>query len=117
MKRLLIKALTNVFDMQKEDAHELAKTVEKTFRGKEEVEDMTVDKYVRSMFYELQREQLLKLRREEIKENGKQTRKFYWSFDNKGIKDGACRKIEEEPYKIYEKIPRKAWLSHAYNNS
>ena len=116
MKRLLVKALKNVFDMEKKDAVTLAKTVEDIFSGAEEIEDMSIDKYTRSLFYELQREKLLKIRREEFKEGGKIIRKFYWSFDNKAIREEAYKEYEElDPYKIDEKIPRKAWLIRSYN--
>ena len=82
-----------------------------------EIEDMTIDKYARSLFYELHREKLLKLRREEYKEQGKFIRKYYWSFDIDSIRQGACRKppLEESPYQIYQKIPKSAWLLHSYN--
>ncbi|MFH1100949.1 MAG: hypothetical protein V1726_02790 [Methanobacteriota archaeon] len=116
MKRLLRKALANVFDMEKEDAFEIARTVETVFRGKEEIEDMSIDKHVRSLFYELEREKILKMRREEFKEKGTFIRKYYWSFDSKGIKEGAYRTSIEEPYGIYHKIPSKAWLVHTINN-
>jgi hypothetical protein len=115
MKQLLVKALKNRFKMDKEDAIGLAKTVETIFKGKDEIEDMSIDKYVRSLFYELQRERLLKLRREEFKEKGKIIRKYYWSFNNEIIREAAYEKIKEEPYKIYKKIPKEAWLVHAYN--
>jgi hypothetical protein len=113
MKVLLIKALKNAFNMQKEDAVGLAETVEKIFNGQEEIEDMSIDKYSRALFYELQREKFLKIRREEFKEQGKIMRKFYWSFDNDGIKRGANRVFKEEKYKIYQQIPRHAWLAHS----
>lgn len=113
MKRLLVKALKNKFDMAKDDAIALAKTVEEIFDGKEEIEDMSIDKYSRALLYELQRQKLLKIRREEIKEQGKQIRKFYWSFNDESIKQAAYELIKEEPYKIYKKIPNNAWLSHS----
>ena len=114
MKRLLVKALKNKFDMAKEDAVELAKTVEGIFNGKEEIEDMSIDKYVRSLFYELQREKLLKIRREELKEKGKITRKYYWSFDEDIIRQAAYEKtMKETPYAIYKKIPKNAWLTQS----
>jgi len=114
MKILLMKALKNKFGMEKEDAMELAKTVEKIFRGRKEVEDMKIDKYARALLYELQRERLLNLRREEFKKEGKWIRKYYWSFNNNAIKQEAYRKNREEKYKIYEKIPKEAWLLHSY---
>jgi hypothetical protein len=112
MKQLLVEALKNKFRMNKDDAVALTKTVENIFHGKKEVEDMSIDKYVRSLFYELQREKLLKIRREELKENGKQVRKYYWSFNEKIIKEAAYEKMEVDPYKIYKKIPKEAWLLH-----
>jgi hypothetical protein len=116
MKRLLIQALKNRFDMAKEDAIELAITIEKIFDGKEEIEDMTIDKYSRSLFYELQRERLLKQRGEEYKEKGKIIRKYYWSFNNNVIREAAHEKIKNEPYEVYKKIPKEAWLAHSYCN-
>jgi len=117
MKKLFVKALENVFDMEQEDAKNLAKTVEDIFKGKKEIEDMTIDKYARSLFYELHREKLLRLRREEYKEKGKFIRKYYWSFDQDSIQQEACRKpaLEESPYTVYQKIPRKAWLLRSSN--
>ncbi len=116
MKRLLAKALKNRFNMEKEDAITLTKTVEGIFNGEEEVEDMSMDKHARALFYELQREKLLKLRREEFKENGKIIRKYYWSFNNDIIKEAAYEKTKREAYKIYKKIPESAWLAHQYCN-
>jgi TFIIE alpha subunit len=116
MKRLFVKALKNKFNMAKEDAIELAKTVEGIFNGEKEIEDMTIDKYARSLFYELQRERLLKLRRDEYKEEGKYIRKYYWSFNNDTIKEVACEKYKEEKYQIYQKIPENAWVTRTYCN-
>jgi len=118
MKKLLVKALINVFDMENNDAKAIAQQISEVFRGREEIEDMDIDKYTRSLFYELQREKLLKLRREEIKEKGKPVRKFFWSYDTKAIKDGAFQKpFEEGLYEIYNKIPRKAWIAHIECNT
>lgn len=116
MKRLLVKALKNRFEMAKEDAIELAKTLEKIFDGQEEIEDMKIDKYTRSLFFELQRKKILKQRREEFKEKGKIIRKFYWSLNDKEIKTAAYELIQEDPYKIYKKIPEKAWITRSYYN-
>ncbi len=117
MKKLFVKALENIFEMKREDARDLAKTVEEIFHGEKEIEDMTIDKYKRSLLYELQREKLLRLRREEYRENGRYIRKYYWSFDNDAIRQEAYRKpvLEESPYNIYQKIPQSAWLVRSYN--
>jgi len=116
MKRLLVKALKNRFEMAKEDAVELAKTVEKIFDGQDEVEDMSIDKYSRALFYELQRQRLLKQRREEFKENGKIIRKYYWSFNNDIIREAAYEQAKKDPYKIYKKIPKEAWITRSYSS-
>lgn len=116
MKRLLMKALKNTFNMAKEDAVALTKTVEEIFDGKKEIEDQDIDKYARALFYELQREKLLKIRREEKKEEGKYIRRYYWTFNEKIIKKQAYKKPKEEDFGIYKKIPNKAWITHRYGS-
>ena len=102
--------------MTKEDATAVAQTVQKVFRRMKEVEDMPLHKDVRSIFNDLHQKNLLYLRREELKEKGKIIRKFYWSFNNDGIRTEAYRKpIKESPYEIYKKIPENAWLIHSSN--
>jgi len=104
--------------MDKKDAMALAQQVEDVFKGDKEIEDMDIDKYTRSLFYELQRKNLLKLRREEFKENGKPMRKYYWSFNTPMIKQEANRQNPvESAYEIYNKIPGKAWAVHAACNT
>jgi hypothetical protein len=116
MNTLFVKALKNGFDMTKEDAAAVAHTVERAFKGRKEVEDMSLDKDVRSIFYELHQRNLLYLRREEIKEKGKFIRKYYWSFNTNGIRSEATKKpLIESPYDIYQKIPENAWLLHSAN--
>lgn len=116
MKHLLTMALKNRFEMAKEDAVALAKTVENIFGGQDEIEDMSIDKYARQLLYELQRQNLLKQRREEIKEKGKIIRKFYWSFNDEMIRQAAHEEKIEDPYKIYKRIPKEAWRVHSYCN-
>jgi len=115
MNKIFVEALKKSFAMKDEDAINLAKTVEKIFNGQKEIEDMSIDKYSRALFYELQRQQLLKIRREEIKEQGKQLRKFYWSFDKNRIKEKAKMKHIPEDFKIYKEIPNNAWLNRENN--
>jgi hypothetical protein len=114
MNKLLADAFKNRFKMDKEDAIALAKTVENIFNGNKEIEDMSIDKYARALFYELQKERFLKLRREEIKEKGRQIRKYFWSFNNEMIKKIAFEKTVEDCYAVYKKIPKEAWVNHTY---
>jgi hypothetical protein len=113
MKSLLMKALKNTFNMAKEDAVALTKTVEEIFDGRKEIEDQDIDKYARALFYELQRENLLKIRREETREEGRYIRRYYWTFNKKIIKQQAYKKPKEEDFGIYKKIPHKAWVTHS----
>ena len=115
MNKLLVNALKNAFQMKKEDAIGLAKTVENIFKGRKEVEDMSIDKYQRALLYELQKENLLKLRREELKEEGKKLRKYYWSFNHDQIQQEAHKKQKKQQYTIYKQIPSQAWNSRSQN--
>jgi hypothetical protein len=115
MNTLLVNALKNAFHMKKEDAEGLAKTVENIFKGRKEVEDMSIDKYQRALLYELQKENLLKLRREELKEQGKKLRKYYWSFNHDQIQHEAHKKQKKQQYKIYQEIPTHAWNNRSLN--
>ncbi|KYK24116.1 hypothetical protein AYK24_06815 [Thermoplasmatales archaeon SG8-52-4] len=102
--------------MNKEDAKALVKTINNIFNGRKEIEDLSIDKYARALLYDLQKVRLLQIRREEFKDNGKFIRKYYWSFNNNGIKEAAIEKTKEEPFGIYKKIPKEAWLQHLNNN-
>lgn len=116
MNALFVKALKKGFDMSSEDAAALAQTVQNVFKKNKEVEDMSLHKDIRSIFYELHQKNLLCLRREEIREKGKSVRKYYWSFNTDGIRAEAHRRpLEEAPYEIYKKIPENAWLLHSCN--
>ena len=115
MNKLLVNALKNTFRMKKEDAVSLAKTVESIFNGQKEIEDMTIDKYQRALLYELQKEKLLKLRREVMKEEGRKLRKYYWSFNHNKIQQEAHKKPKKQQYKIYKEIPTQAWNNRTLN--
>lgn len=117
MKKILAKAFKNRFDMSKEDAKALADTIEKIFNGKEEIEDASIDKYVRALFYELQKERFIKVRREELKEKGKILRRYYWSLNKKTIKEEANRKNIDDPGKIYYTLAKRVWLSRSHHNT
>ena len=118
MNKLLAKALKNTFNMKMEDAVGLADTVEKIFNGQKEIEDMSIDKYTRALFYELLKEKLLKVRREEYKEKGRNMRRFYWSYNHERIQEEARKKQRKDIYEIYREIPPEIWVKRStYNNN
>ncbi|HEB37388.1 MAG TPA: hypothetical protein ENI14_01835 [Thermoplasmatales archaeon] len=115
--RLLSKALKNKFEMSDDDAKALARIVKNVFNGKKEVEDSSIDKYVRALFYELQKERLVKVRREEYKEKNRFLRRYYWYLNMEVIKEEANKVVEEDPGKIYRVLPKRVWLSKSRYNS
>lgn len=113
---LLSKAFKNRFDMSDEDARALAKIVRNIFNGKKEIEDSSIDKYVRALLYELQRERFVKVRREEYKENNRFLRRYYWYLNMEAIRKEASRMIKDDPGRIYRVLPKRAWLSRSRYN-
>ncbi|PKK85793.1 MAG: hypothetical protein CVT48_03950 [Thermoplasmata archaeon HGW-Thermoplasmata-1] len=102
------------FDMMLEDAAGLATTLENIFDDKDEISDDTIDRSVRSLFYALEQERFLRVRRIEYKDEGRVLRGFYWSLNNSELeKDGfeatACREIPEDPSYIYKRLPAESW--------
>ena len=73
---------------------------------------------INKVFVELSvlNQKLLKIRREEKKEQGKATRKYYWSFNDLKIKQEAKRKPKKDEYRIYKHIPQTVW-SHRHPNN
>jgi len=114
--KLLSKALKNRFDMSDEDARALARIVKNIFNGKKEIEDSSIDKYVRALLYELQKERFVKVRREEYKEKNRFLRRYYWYLNMEVIKKEASRMVEDDPGKIYRILPKRAWLSRSKYN-
>ena len=114
--KLLSKALKNRFDMSDEDARALARIVKNIFNGKKEIEDSSIDKYVRALLYELQKERFVKVRREEYREKNRFLRRYYWYLNMEVIKKEASRMVEEDPGKIYRILPKRAWLSGSKYN-
>ena len=114
--KLLSKALKNRFDMSDEDAKALARVVKNIFNGKKEIEDSSIDKYVRALLYELQKERFVKVRREECREKNRFLRRYYWYLNMEVIEKEASRMVEEDPGRIYRILPKRAWLSRSKYN-
>lgn len=115
MDRTLMKALKNKFNMMKDDAKELTKIIEDIFEGEDEVNDAEMNRHVRQLFCELQREKIVKVRREEFKERGRTIREYYWSLNQKVIDKEAKKKNKKEKIlSIYDKLPDEAWYKRSY---
>ena len=109
--KLLFKAFKNRFDMSDEDAKKLARIISNIFRNADEVDDASIDKYVRSLLYDLQNERLVKVRREEIKKKNRLFRKYYWYLNMEVIKREANKRVDDDPGRIYRMLAKRVWLS------
>lgn len=115
MNRTLMKALKNKFSMMKDDAKELTKIIEEIFEGEDEVNDAEVNRHVRQLFCELQREKIVKVRREEFREKGRLVRQYYWSLNKEVINKEAKKKNKNQKIlSIYDKLPEEVWLKRSY---
>lgn len=109
--KLLFKAFKNKFDMSDDDAKKLAKIISGIFKGRKEIDDASLSKYVRSLLYDLQNERIVKVRREEIKKRNKSFRKYYWYLNMEVINEEANREVDNDPGKIYRVLAKRVWLS------
>ena len=112
--KLLVKALINAFEMKEEDALALAEIVKRIFNGKKEIEDNLISKEVRALFYELESNKLLRVRREEHKESMK--RKYYWSLNRNALEKIANSRGNDGVSELYRALPKRAWLKGKFTD-
>ena len=105
----LVGLLRRRLAMLKEDAVAVAHTVESAFAGHEEVEDEHLDKDLRQLFYDLQDEKILDVRRAEYSRDGRLLRGYFWHIrDDTG--DLPAPRAEADPTeRLYRRLPDHAW--------
>jgi ABC-type nitrate/sulfonate/bicarbonate transport system substrate-binding protein len=113
----LVRALRRAFNMVSEDAEATARVVESAFRGEEEVNDEDLDRELRSLFYTLEREELVSIRRTEYTFEGQPRRAFFWHL--KPLKelpsddtDKGLSREERDALKVYKALPSDLWNRH-----
>lgn len=102
-------ALVERFEMDAEDAEEVAIVVAEQFGEGPEVNDENLDSTVRSIFYTLESKKILSFRREEYTwETGERRRGFWWRLRPEELKrpDPEARTIEVD---VYDTLPGSAW--------
>ena len=101
----LVGWLVRRMSMAKEDASKVADEIKNVFQDQDEVEDSILSKDCRIIFYTLQDEGLMSVRRLEVKQKGTSIplRHYYWSLKEP---ERAQRKEREDPY---EDIPAEVW--------
>jgi transcription initiation factor IIE alpha subunit len=105
----LSSALARAFEMEPDDARELADVVLERFSNKEEVDDETLDAEVRSVFYTLEAKRMLSFRRVEYtREDGDRRRAFYWKLRDEALDERAVS-VEIRDPDVYASLPATAW--------
>lgn len=103
--------------MMHEDAVATAKVVQSAFKGEDEVNDEDLDKEIRSLFYALEKENLLQVRRTEYKFEGQVRRAYFWRLSRLqdwGLEDfgPVVGKDDFEATKLYRQLPSNVWDRH-----
>lgn len=114
----LERALRQAFNMMREDAAATARVVETAFRGEDEVNDEDLDKEIRSLFYTLEKERLLQVRRTEYKFEGQVRRAYFWrlnKLDEWALDDfgPVLSKDDIDASRLYRSLPQENWARRA----
>lgn len=107
----LVRTLRDKLRMMREDAQAIAHTVEHAFKGEDEVDDEALDKDLRQLFYDLQDEKILDVRRREFERDGQRLRGYYWHLreatEQFDLLDGTP---ESDPaQRLYGRLDEEAW--------
>ena len=106
----LMRLLTDRMRMLREDAAAVSKVVEDAFAGNDELDDELIDKDLRQVFYSLQDEKVLDVRREERREDGVARRHYIWhlrDLDADGLE--PARRERDEAERLYDRLSEDAW--------
>lgn len=106
----LVRLLVDRMRMLREDAAAVAKVVEDAFQGNDELDDELIDKDLRQVFYSLQDEKLLAVRREERSRDGEARRHYLWHVpDLDDVGPGTPSRDVDGPQRVYERLGEAAW--------
>lgn len=106
----LMRLLVDRMRMMREDALAVTKVVEDAFQGNTELDDELIDKDLRQVFYSLQDEKVLDIRREERREDGVDRRHYIWhlrDLDADGLE--PQRSPRDPDARVYERLGESAW--------
>lgn len=111
--RALTEALRRTFEMEVDDAKEIADAVLERFQGVDEVDDESLDTDLRSVFYTLEAKRMLSFRRVEYtREDGDRRRAFYWKLRMDGLQEPTRVPVHTDD-DVYATLPADAWR-HAH---
>ena len=106
----LVQLLLERMRMVREDALAVSKVVEDAFQGNTELDDELIDKDLRQVFYSLQDEKVLDIRREERREDGVDRRHYIWHLRDLDEEPSLAPPRQRDPAeRIYGKLADDAW--------
>src|ERR1041385_715572 len=95
--------------MMREAALPVAHVVEEAFQGRSELDDELLHKDVRQVFYDLQNEKILEVRREEVRVDGVDRRHYLWRVRD-DVPLAAPRPAAPHPTeRPYRRLDDEAW--------
>ena len=95
--------------MLREDAVAVAHVVEEAFQGRSELDDELLHKDVRQVFYDLQAEKILDVRREEIRVDGVDRRQYLWRIRDDIAADLPAPTAPDPTERLYHRLDDEAW--------
>lgn len=106
----LMRILQDRMRMLREDAVAVAEVVESAFRGSEEVDDELLGKDLRQVFYDLQDENILEVRRDVHDVKGREERHYYWRIADKELRgEDAPPRVPDADELVYRRLREDAW--------
>lgn len=105
----LAQLLRERMRMVREDALAVAKVVEEAFQGRSELDDELLHKDVRQVFYDLQNEKILDVRREEVRQDGVARRHYLWRIREDAPLDAPQPSPMDPAERLYVRLDDEAW--------
>jgi hypothetical protein len=105
----LVQLLRERMRMVREDALAVAKVVEEAFQGRSELDDELLHKDVRQVFYDLQNEKILEVRREEVRVDGVDRRHYLWRLRDEVPAEPAPGPAPDPAERLYARLDDEAW--------
>lgn len=110
----LVRLLRDKMRMMREDALAVANVVEQAFKGQDELSDDELDADLRQVFYELQDEKILDVRRYEYRRDGRALRGYMWHIRDADLRFSDDRAPPAAPPEqtLYLGLNENAWERH-----
>ena len=106
----LVRLLRERMRMLREDALAVSRVVEEAFRGESELDDDALDPQLRQVFYDLQDEEILKVRRQEYTKDGRTMRGYFWSVADSDARLRPMHPPHRDPVEdLYSGLQDTAW--------